>query len=376
MTINENTMKRIILIFCLTAALASWCATPEYVNTNANHIDINGADWHNLAHKFAEAKSGNRQVNILHIGDSHIQAEFVTNRLRQLIQGKYGNAGRGLMVPLRLAGTNQSNDYNVTATPGTEFVQTRLLKCPWPVDPGFAGVAALPQQDTRLTWKTTGPGHTIANATLFTSEGMKRIYPDNNISDSIITPIKAGEAVYGLFVDNGSPGVIYSAIGNNGATYNDYLLVPGLVAATAELHPDMIVLSMGTNEAFSTMTDNQIVTAVTNLVKRLRRQAPDADFLMLLPMECQKNRNHGYRPLSPDYDILQRNAEIAALLKKTSRELGIPSWDFYTIAGGEGVSQKWIDDKLMNKDRIHLLRPGYELQAELLFLALDEQLQQ
>lgn len=347
--------------------------TPAYVNKAANHIDMNGADWSGLANALKLAKAGNDTVvRVLHIGDSHIQAEFVTNRLRALLQQQYGNAGRGLMVPLRLAGTNQSHDYAVTS-PGTRFVQARLLKLPWPAVPGVTGIAAQPDADAGLVWRATLPGHKIAKATLLTSEGVADVSPAQP-SDSIVTPVKAGTTVYGLIAENGRPGVLYSAIGNNGATYNDYLLIPGFARQTKVFNPNLIVLSMGTNEAFSTMDDNEIRRSVHQLVGQLRAVHPRAQFLMLLPMECQKNRNHGYRPLSPDYDILERNAQISALLKTVAKEEGIPSWDFYAIAGGEGCSAKWIADKLMNRDRIHLLKDGYELQAALMAEALAEQL--
>ena len=96
--------------------------------------------------------------------------------------------------------------------------------------------------------------------------------------------------------------------------------------------------------------------------------------LLLAPMECQKNRNHGYRPLSSEYDVLARNADVADIIKRIGADMHMPVWDFYTVAGGDGASAHWLDDKLMNRDRIHLVKPGYELEARLLFDALQEQL--
>lgn len=353
--------------------LTASAAVPAYINENANHISLNGADWSTLRNQFASRKKGNDNViKVLHIGDSHIQAEFVTNRLRKLLQDRYGNAGRGLMVPLRLAGTNQSNDYKVTAPKDVTFTQTRLLKLPWPERAGLTGIAAVPQANTVVTWTPVDNG-AITKATLLTSEGVTELTFDSPL-DSLEIPAKSGVSLYGLIAENGRPGILYSAIGNNGATYNDYLLIKDFAPQTAVFSPNLIVLSMGTNEAFSSMTDTEIEWSVETLYNRLKASNPGAAFLMLLPMECQKNRNHGYRPLSPDYDILQRNAEISALLGRTAQRLGIPTWDFYAVAGGQGSSDKWLEDKLMNRDRIHLLKAGYELQADLLFKALTEQL--
>ena len=44
---------------------------PKFINKKANHIDLNGDDWSDLAIKFTYCDS--LPVNILHIGDSHLQ---------------------------------------------------------------------------------------------------------------------------------------------------------------------------------------------------------------------------------------------------------------------------------------------------------------
>lgn len=366
-------LKRLSAAFAaaLTVATAAFAANPvpAYINLDANQIKMNDADWSKLSARLKALQNGkDTVVRVLHIGDSHIQTEFVTNELRRLLQERYGNAGRGLLMPLRLAGTNQSHDYSATS-PLKDWTQTRLLKYPWPLRPGVTGIAAAPRQNTTVTWRTTVPGHTIASAKLLSSKG-KTDVPVTNPADSLVTPVDAETAVYGLITENGRPGLVYSAIGNNGACYNDYSLVDSFAAQTRVFQPELIVLSMGTNEAFSYMTDDEIKRSAHDLINALRAYHPQAEFLMLTPMECQRNRNHGHRPLSPYYDINTRNERVVRMLRKVAAEENVPLWDFYAVAGGRGTSEKWLEDKLMNKDRIHLLKPGYELQARLLFDAL------
>lgn len=48
------------------------------------------------------------KVNIVHIGDSHIQADIFTNVIRQALQSDFGNGGYGFTFPYRLIGTNGS----------------------------------------------------------------------------------------------------------------------------------------------------------------------------------------------------------------------------------------------------------------------------
>ncbi len=52
----------------------------------------------------------NQKINIVHIGDSHIQSDLMTNEIRKKLQQRFGNAGRGLVFPYQLAKTNGS--YN------------------------------------------------------------------------------------------------------------------------------------------------------------------------------------------------------------------------------------------------------------------------
>ena len=370
-------MRIFATILAATAYLCANADIPTFVDTAADTISFAHTDaaqkdaWHKAASRLdsLERRASTSVVRVLHIGDSHIQAEFVTNELRSMLQQDYGNAGRGLVSPLRLAGTNQPVDYTVTAPDGGNWRRTRLLKLPWEDVPGVTGIAATPVQATTATFKAVGQGHKTSRATILTSTGTK-VYAYDVPQDSITTTLEAGESLYGAILENGQPGLLYSAIGNNGACFTDYLLIPGFVKETEVFHPDIIILSMGTNEGFSLMTDAEIQRCAEDLLRLLRKAHPGAAMLVLTPMECQINRNHGYRPLSPYYDINDRVADAARLITKAAHLQGVPVWDFYTVAGGRGASDKWINAGLFSKDRIHLNVDGYKLQARLMYTAL------
>ena len=50
-------------------------------------------------------------INIVHLGDSHVQAGFFTGVIRKSLQSTFGNAGRGFIAPLRITKTNEPTDY-------------------------------------------------------------------------------------------------------------------------------------------------------------------------------------------------------------------------------------------------------------------------
>ena len=55
------------------------------------------------------------KINIVHIGDSHIQADLMTNKIRKNLQLAFGNAGRGFVFPHNLARTNGSWDIRFSS---------------------------------------------------------------------------------------------------------------------------------------------------------------------------------------------------------------------------------------------------------------------
>lgn len=55
------------------------------------------------------------QLNIVHIGDSHIQSDVMTSEIRTNLQAFFGNAGRGFVFPHNLAKTNGSSDFRFSS---------------------------------------------------------------------------------------------------------------------------------------------------------------------------------------------------------------------------------------------------------------------
>ncbi|WP_264525246.1 GDSL-type esterase/lipase family protein [Flavobacterium sp. N502536] len=61
-----------------------------------------------------------RKINVVHVGDSHIQSDLMTNEIRKNLQQKFGNAGRGLVFPHQLAKTNGSYNERFRSNRGWE----------------------------------------------------------------------------------------------------------------------------------------------------------------------------------------------------------------------------------------------------------------
>lgn len=86
-----------------------------------------------------------QKVNIVHVGDSHIQADLFTDKVRKLLQQQFGNAGRGFVFPHSLARTNGSSDIRFTST--AAWQNHRVIGPPDGSPVGLGGIALYTTSD-------------------------------------------------------------------------------------------------------------------------------------------------------------------------------------------------------------------------------------
>ncbi|MCS6905840.1 MAG: hypothetical protein RML72_12715, partial [Bacteroidia bacterium] len=75
--------------------------------------------------RFFEAlgRAGHKKVKVVHIGDSHIQADIVTGHIRNTLQTIFGAGGRGFIFPYAAAGTHPGYDYFTYARGKWEYAR-------------------------------------------------------------------------------------------------------------------------------------------------------------------------------------------------------------------------------------------------------------
>lgn len=386
-------------VFDLDAPFQEITAMPAYIDTSANHIRMNGDDWTALAQLIDHADSS--RVAILHIGDSHFQADMASAVTRYRLADLYGAGGRGLVVPFRLAGTNEPTDYSIRSS--DPMATSKLLKKPWAVTPGFTGISVSPSRES-FAFEIVAREPFDSVAVFFTGPSLTFTGRSDDISPSRETerrmvtatssPLRiamgsfvntaclhftapAGTAIHGFNLSRGDYGVSYHVIGNNGAAYTHYNSLPGFAEGAAALAPSLIVISLGTNEAFGRITDTEMRHQVTDLVASLRRAVPGAKFLLTTPQECQRrvSRRRGKgrrRRYTSSYQTNSNIRRLRDVILAVGRDEHIPVYDFYAVAGGEGSSARWLADRALGSDRIHLTRRGYTMMGTLFTDALDE----
>ena len=396
----------ILAILFLAVGLAGHCANAQRIDftyktyglevdtdnviNNASHLDSFFESLYQLG------QTGNRKVNIVHIGDSHIQADYMTSIIRRNFHRHFGNAGRGLIVPLRVARTNEPNNFRTASK-----VVWRSKRCVLPDQPLPIGIGGVTIETTdkganlEITMNDLWLDYSFNSLTLFYEEDRKSfdfqvtggdgvklgIIPgygqdstenfstiswEKNVS-AINIEAKQTEAdqsraiIYGAVLEKSDAGVLYHTIGVNGAKFRHYNEAKHFAAQTAGLKTDLFIISLGTNESVDyPYLDKNFFTQIDLLLTALKKNNPAASFILVTPQDVFRKRT------KPNPGI----AHVRQLIIQYAVENGIAFYDMYRAMGGEHSAASWTENMLLSGDGIHLTRDGYEYQGNLFYHAL------
>jgi lysophospholipase L1-like esterase len=369
-----------------------------FLHTDSNKITGSRQCMMPMLEKLNRIALGSReQVVIVHIGDSHIQPGKVTEPIRDLLQNLYGNAGRGLLFPYRVAKSNGPDAY--TSRSDSPWNSCRIVSLKQPCPSGIAGFTLWSEDSLtafRLELRSNvlyGKGEnqlTIFHATCDTCLDFEVLDATDSLSFPVIK--KGPESTsflmlrqpssllirtcrnnqqqrhaifYALNLSSDEPGVIVHTIGVNGATFEDYLNTDGFFRQLASLQPDLLIFSLGTNEAISNRPVNadSLMTTLDRIRIRLVDNKINDCILFTSPPSVykgyRKNRRTSYRP-NPNAEIIRNT------LAAYSESRGFPYWDWFNVMGGKTSMAKWKSKRMTDRRYIHFTNKGYTIQGVLL----------
>lgn len=340
------------------------------------------------------------KINVVHIGDSHLQADHFSGRLRQNFQHNFGNAGRGFIFPYRVARTNEPSSYKTSTNIVWDAKRNVFPEKPLPI--GIGGIT-IETSDTaaeiRLTVKDqVGINYSFNKLTLYHAKSETNfdfaIYDSlyneiayvNNLTDTMnkyyselqfdkfyrsvvikSCPRNSSQScaqIYGLLLENDSAGILYHMIGVNGAEFRHYNLSQYFIEQLPLLKPDLIIVSLGTNEGYTTAFDTtKFYNDIDSLITSIKRTNPTVDLLLTTPGDSFRRTRKG-RVKNPDM-LDARNTLI-----KYCNTNNLAYWDLYAVMGGYGSMFDWYKAHLSSKDKLHFSGRGYAIQADLLYSAI------
>lgn len=399
-------------------------------------------------------KNKKGKINIVHIGDSHIQADLFSGYNRTFLLQKFGNGGRGFVFPHTLAKTNGTSDVRFSSNQVWESQRNIYPDVGNPV--GLSGFALFTKKNDfaiEMNLKDKSFGFSLLKIITPQNQKMfdvalasKTIKLESDISKKIIHKIKSGEnlsviadkynlsiqvikaanglknnsiragktlkipsneknknvversefiplitkendgyhlyesdsildkiylipaiektefAINGLVLENNLPGVVYHTIGVNGAKCSDYNKYPLFFEQLKVLSPDLVIISLGTNESFDKLNTLDYITQLNLMIDSIRVKNPSVVFLITTPPPSQ------FKGKFPNTFVADYARKI--ITQSVSKEYAV--WDLFSVSGGLFSISQSAKTGLIGADKVHYTKIGYEKQGQLFMEAFFE----
>lgn len=400
-------------------------------------------------YQLEQTKQG--KINIVHIGDSHIQADLFTAKIRKQFQSNFGNGGFGFTFPYSVAKTNNSAPIRYSASGSFQSYRNLYADSSKPV--GLSGFSLETKSSDFAIQMNIKDAQfyftklkviTPQNANLFdVSVSNKSIVIERKVPKKITHKVKKGEvlgsiankydvslkalkaanglksdrirdgkiltiptngtqsksitkteyipidlqstlfsndyyaekpldkiaivpnqelnefALNGLILENDNSGIIYHCIGVNGAKASDYNKFPLFYDQLPALNPDLVIISLGTNESFDKQSGEHYFQHLDKMITSIKEKNPQTAVLVMTSPPSILHRKYT-NTFIEDY---------SAKIKEKAMEKQYAVWDLFTVFGGNKAIYRNAAKGYMARDKVHYSKAGYEKQAELFFEA-------
>lgn len=371
----------------------------DFIRYDLNRLQFPGdtAGWERVFRKFDRLiYDGEGQVQFLQLGGSHVQAgtwsHEVRTRLQTLAPGTQG--GVGFVFPYRSAGTNgpwhyaieqqgkwlaskniDRNSAGLTGLAGYAITTTdsaARLRIYFRQDAGpmydFNKVKVFHLMDStqfRIHWDhPEDVKKTVTYPGLGVTEFQLAHYRDTLDLHFVKTDsLQQHFTLYGFSLETSDPGFVYHSMGVNGASVPSWLRSDLLGPQIQALQPDVVVFSVGINDANTTdFSPAAYERNYDSLITRIRNVSPNTVFLFTT------NTDSYYKRKYPN-----RNAEkVRDTMIRLAKKYNGAVWDTYGVMGGLGSVKKWQAAGLGQADRVHFTPDGYRLLGDLLSEAIAD----
>lgn len=375
-----------------------------FVNDEFNNIQFmkDSLDFYSFFRKLDKlVTTGKGKLNIVHFGGSHVQADIWTGKMRnnfnELINQK--QAARGWVYPYKMGHSKNNNPSNYTFewTGKWDGCRAVFANCS-----GNFGLSAMQtttydsNSNFTLTLKPQGKieylfdrikvfyemhhqsykivldsnykalqiiDNKLAGYTEFVFEKpMSQVKFQLKKTDSLQNTFR----LFGLFTDLDAPGINYNAIGVNGASVPTYLRCALLEQQLAVVQPDLVIFSIGINDAFDpNFCQSCFERNYEELIKKVKKACPNAAILFTTNTDSYKRtkKNKFYQNIT--------GLEVKAAMRNLSYKYNTGVWDLFSVMGGLGSIQFWCKNGMANcGDLVHLRPAGYQLVGDLMFVSL------
>ena len=360
---------------------------------NSHYLD---AFWRNAE----RARRTGRTIRVLHYGDSQIEMDHITSRLRSNLQKRFGGGGPG-MVPfhtitpsltIRQATTGEllhlssfgdstvvrsRGDYGPMMQcfrlgGGTAVTTLRAAQSSTVDDRAkrFSSVTLLfNDRNGNLSAELTDRQHRASLRQRHDERGIgSLVWLLDSASNNLRLSVSGSADLYGVLLDDGA-GIAVDNIPMRGCSGQQFTLVPEekLTAAYDQMDVGLILLQFGGNSVPYLKTSAQISTYCQSLgrqIDHLRLCCPSAKVLLVGPSDMSTR----VKGQLQTYPILP---ELIDSLAATAVSHGAAYWSIYHAMGGHNTMPEWSRQGYAGQDYIHFSQRGADLMGDRLSQALD-----
>ncbi|MFO0549326.1 MAG: GDSL-type esterase/lipase family protein [Polyangiaceae bacterium] len=388
---------------------------PASVAENKPPISIDDGTHKALDHFFeklmrVEAGEPNQVVRILYYGDSIVASDFITGKLRRLLQDRFGDAGHGYAIIANAfpgwfhidVSRKSSDQWKASRCIGpyaedglyglgcVSFVARRegewfmmgtadgqyghsasRFELEYLEQPDGGDVDVLLDGEKYGTLSTSGPEKKLKYYVVETTDGAHKV--------EVKTTTDRPTRLFGMRMERSNSGVTLSALGITGARarfldkQDDAHWAEVLKAAK----PDLVILAFGTNEVGDGMwwfdekgqksSDpmGEYERTLKAVMQQVQAAVPESSFMLVGPPDMASNKDEEGHSKAMVPTIVTHQKSCAA-------ELGWAYWNQFVAMGGSGSMWSWVQSGLGNADLIHPTGPGGNVLGKLEYLALME----
>jgi lysophospholipase L1-like esterase len=389
----------------------------EHFRAQARSVNAPGAPIDDAAHLqsfFATldavaAGDESARADVIVLGNSLIASDHVTDVVRARLVERFGDAGRGFLLPDRLSKVAGRRVRTGEGSPG--WIIETFAQAPPPAGAaklgpfGFTGsLHASTVPGDRIAWKLDGaqrarlfylehPGQptmrldaksAAGTTTVARIEGLSATagIPAQDESVDVELPVGAAELtlvaegrgakVYGVALEKDRAGVILDTIGVPAASARLYVdAVDGDVYARQMRHrdPSLVIAMLGGNEVrslrYGTLDVGGFSDALTDLLHRTKKATPHAACLIVTPIDAVTATAAG--------EELTTRAELTRIIevqRAVAKRESCAVFDLFSAMGGKGSLARFRDKGFLSDDLVHPTWRGGDVLGQLFADAL------
>lgn len=336
-------------------------------------------------------KNRNKKVvRIAMIGDSYIEGDILTMDLRESLQNIYGGSGVGYMpahsdltgfrttVSQSCSGW-QKHDIRKNMREEMKTLPGEYCTAAGPAKTTYKGVDRKPYLNRWNTTTVLAKAPSGGSITLSTdsssqtlqipADGKVHSLTINENTASANLTATAGVEVFGVYM-NDNKGITVdnmSLRGNSGITHRA-LAVDLAHQMRPDVDYDLIIVEYGMNALNSKQSNySGYQKLMKQTISRLKDCYPNADILFMgIGDRGQK--------LAGAFKSIPTSQHMTDAQRDAARSTGVLFWDARQAMGGDGAAVRWREEGLVNPDYIHLNHKGGKRFSDLLFKAIQRNL--